>query len=172
MSLNKLSSFFDKSLLFFTSIAGVLVISLMLLVSMEVVLRYFFGKPTSWVVEVSEYILLFIPFLVGAWVLREEGHVKMDMLLIQLSKKNRALVIAITSFFSALICGILTVFGVKTALYFYSVGYKTPTVLKLPKSALISIIFFGMFLLFIQLTRRGYSHLKEWKRLRASSEKR
>lgn len=169
MSMKKFSNFFDKILLFFAIIAGILVISLMLIVSMEVILRYFFGKPTSWVVEISEYILLYIPFLVGAWVLKEEGHVKMDMILAQFNQKNRALIIAITSYFSALICAILTFFGVKTTLYFYSVGYKTPTVLKLPKSALISIIFFGMFLLFIQLLRRGYSHIKEWKKLRHSS---
>ncbi len=165
MSLEKLSTFFDKVLAFFTIIAGILVLFLMLSVSLEVVLRYFFNKPTSWVVELSEYILLFIPFLVGAWVLKQEGHVKMDLFLIRLNPKNRALIISITSFISASISLILVIFGIKSAAYFYSVSYKTPTILRFPKSILISIIFLGMFLLFVQLMRRGYNHLIEWKKL-------
>ena len=155
MAFQRVTRIFDKVNDYFTIVAGVMLVVLMLIVSMEVVLRYFFSSPTSWVVEISEYILLFIPFLVGARLLRHESHVKMDLLLIQLSRKRRAILNTITSFLSALICAILFFFGVKVTIYFYSVGYKTPTVLRLPKSMLIFIIFVGMFLLSIQFIRRG-----------------
>lgn len=166
MITRKFSKAFDKILVFFVAIAGIMVIILAIIVSLEVVLRYFFGKPTSWVVEISEYILLFIPFLVGAWVLQKEGHVKMDLFLVRLNEKNRNLAISITSFTSAIICAILTFFGIKTAIYFYQVGYKTPTVLNLPKYILISIIFIGMALLCVQFIRRFYSHFVTWNKLR------
>jgi TRAP-type C4-dicarboxylate transport system permease small subunit len=95
----------------------------------------------------------------------------MDLLLIRFSEKGRAMLNGITSFLSALICFVLFFFGVKVTIYFYSVGYKTPTVLRMPKYLLISIIFIGMFLLSIQFIRRGCNHFKEWKRIsRENSE--
>jgi len=163
---------FDRVNNYLTALAGVMVLILMLIVCMEVVLRYFFSRPTSWVVEVSEYILLFLPFLVGAWILRNEGHVKMDLLLVRLNRKGRAFLAAITSFVSSLICALLTFFGIKVTIYFYSVGYTTPTVLRLPKYLLISIIFIGMFLLFIQFVIRGCSHFKEWREIRSTESSR
>ena len=54
-------------------LAGVLLIFLMLSVTLEVGLRYFLGRPTSWVVEICGYTLLYIPFLAAAWVLRTDG---------------------------------------------------------------------------------------------------
>ena len=165
MAFQRVTRIFDKVNDYLTILAGVMLVVLMLIVCMEVVLRYFFSSPTSWVVEISEYILLFIPFLVGARLLRNEGHVKMDLLLIQLSSKSRAMLNSITSYISALICAILFFFGVKVTIYFYSVGYKTPTVLRLPKFLLIFIIFVGMFLLSIQFIRRGSNHFKDWLRI-------
>jgi TRAP-type C4-dicarboxylate transport system permease small subunit len=35
--------------------------------------RYFFNYPLPWVTEIAEYILLYIPFLVGAWVLKKDA---------------------------------------------------------------------------------------------------
>lgn len=163
MENSRISKIFDKLFSFCAVLAGILLFALMLIVGLEVALRYFFGRPTSWVVEVSEYILLFIPFLVAAWVLKNEGHVKMDLLMVYLSNKTRHLVNAITSFICILICLILTIFGLKTAVYYYSVGFRTPTELRMPKYLLISIIWFGTALLLIQFIRRLYAYLRAWK---------
>ena len=85
----------------------------------------------------------------------------MDLVLIRLSPKSQSLLNAITSMIGALICLILTFFGIRTSLYFR--GYQTPTVLMLSKSLLISVIFVGSFLLFIQFIRRADRYLKDWK---------
>ena len=150
-------------------LAGLLIIFIMLSVTMDVVLRYFFGRPTSWVVEISGYGMLFIPFLVAAWVLKRDNHVKMDLLLNRLSPKTQLLVNTITCFVSALICLLLTWHGMRVALYFFKVGYKTPTVLMLPKSILIAIIFVGFFFLSIQFFISAYGHLRTWRELRSGA---
>lgn len=146
-------------------LAGLLLLFLMLSVTLEVGLRYFLGRPTSWVVEVSGYILLYIPFLVAAWVLRRDDHVKMDLVLVMLNPKAQSLVNTITSFVSAVICLLLTLFGIKVTLYYAELGYKTPTVLMLPKSIIISIIFLGSFLLCIQFFIGAVRHLRTWRKL-------
>jgi TRAP-type C4-dicarboxylate transport system permease small subunit len=150
-------------------LAGLLIIFIMLSVTMDVVLRYFFGRPTSWVVEISGYGMLFIPFLVAAWVLKRDNHVKMDLLLNRLSSKTQLLVNTLTCFVSALICLLLTWHGMRVALYFFKVGYKTPTVLMLPKSILVAIIFVGFFFLSIQFFISAYGHLRTWREFRSGA---
>ena len=157
----KVTKIYDRIIDITTLLAGILVIFLMLSVGLEVTLRYFFGSPTSWVVEVAGYILLYIPFLVAAWVLKREGHVRMDLVLNQLSPKTQSLVNAITSVIGAIICFVLTWFGVKATLYF--IGYQTPTILMVPKSIIIVIIPVGSLLLFIQFLRRTYSYSRSWR---------
>ena len=147
-------------------LAGILLIFLMISVSLDVVLRYFFGRPTSWVVETAGYCLLYIPFLVAAWVQRREDHVTMDLVLNALSPKTQSLVNAVTSFVSAIICFLLTWHGIRVTIYFYKLGYKTPTVLMVPKSMIIAIIFVGSFFLCIQFLIRSYSQLMTWRQLR------
>lgn len=161
--MNKLAKLYNGILTFLVNLAGAMLLFLMLSVGLEVALRYFLGRPTSWVVEIAGYILLFIPFLVGAWVLREEGHVKMDLGLSYLSPKRRHLVNALTSVAGALICLILTVYGVKVSWYFLERGYKTPTVLMLPQGFIISIIFVGSFFLCIEFLSKALSNYRSWK---------
>ena len=74
----KVSHAFDWIIGFLAFLAATLIILVMLLVGMEIVLRYG-GSPMAWAFEVTEYCLLFITFLGTAWVLRNERHVTMDL---------------------------------------------------------------------------------------------
>jgi C4-dicarboxylate transporter DctQ subunit len=154
---------YDWVLRIFVFLAGILLIFLMLSVGLEVCLRYFFGRPTSWVVEIAGYILLYIPFLVGAWVLKNEGHVKMDLFFNSLSGKTQYLLNGLTSIFGAMICFVLTFYGIKVSLYLADMDYKTPTILMLPKSLIIAIIFLGSFLMGLQFILRARASLQLWK---------
>lgn len=156
----KVIKIFDRILDITAIIAGIIVIFLMISVSMEVILRYFFRHPTIWVTEIAGYGIVYIPFLVAAWVLKRDAHVRMDLVLSRLSPKNQCLLNAITFFAGAIICFILTYFGVKATLYY--VGHFTPTPLMMPKSLIIAVIFVGSFLLFVQFVRRAYGYMKSW----------
>jgi TRAP-type C4-dicarboxylate transport system permease small subunit len=162
---SKLNKIYNRVIELGAIIAGILLIFLMLSVTAEVALRYFLGRPTSWVVEICGYTLLYIPFLVAAWVARSDGHVRMDLMLSIFSPKAQSLMNAITSFVSAVICLLLTWYGIKVTLYFSKLGYKTPTVLMLPKSMIITIIFVGSFLLALQFLIGTFNHLRTWREL-------
>jgi len=164
--LKKMGMVYDRIIDAAALLAGMMVIFLMLSVSLEVALRYFWGRPTSWVGEIAGYILLYIPFLIAAWILKRDGHVKMDLLLDRLNPKMQCLLNVVTSVTSAVICLVLTWFGLRSSIYFHSLNYKTPTVLMLPKGLIIGIIFVGCFLLSIQFLRRAYGYWKDWTLLR------
>jgi C4-dicarboxylate transporter DctQ subunit len=170
--LAKLGKLYDHIISIAAVLAGLMLIFLMLSVSLEVALRYFFARPTSWVVEIAGYILLYIPFLIAAWVLRGEGHVTMDLLLNCLNPKAQSVLNAVTSVLSAIICLILTWFGLRSSMYFHSVNYKTPTILMLPKALIIAIVSIGFFLLFIQFLRRAHSHIRIWQGIKKRGDNR
>ena len=141
-------------------LAGILLWVQMLIVNVEVFSRYF-GHPTSWVAEISSILILWIPFMVTAWVLRKEAHVKMDLLVERLDRKAQAMINFITSLFGVVVMLIVTVAGFMTTLYW--IGNKTPTMLMLPRSPIIAIIFVGSLLFAIQFFIRAVDNFNEWR---------
>ena len=150
-------------------LAGILLWGQMVIVNIEIVSRYL-GRPTTWVAEISSILILWIPFMIGGWVLRKEAHVKMDLLIEHLSPRSQALVNFITSVIGVVAMLIVTIAGFQTTLYW--IGNKTPTMLMLPRSPIIAIIFAGSLLLTIQFFIRALENLKQWKtgRVRETSQ--
>jgi len=150
-------------------LAGILLWGQMVIVNIEIVSRYL-GRPTTWVAEISSILILWIPFMIGGWVLRKEAHVKMDLLIERLSPRSQALINFITSLIGVIVMLIVTVAGFQTTLYW--IGNKTPTMLMLPRSPIISIIFVGSLLFTIQFFIRALENLKQWKtgRVRETSQ--
>jgi TRAP-type C4-dicarboxylate transport system permease small subunit len=150
-------------------LAGILLWGQMAIVNIEIVSRYF-GRPTTWVAEISSILILWIPFMIGGWVLRREAHVKMDLLIERLGPRFQALINFITSLIGVIVMLIVTVAGFLTTLYW--IGNKTPTMLMLPRSPIIGIIFVGSLLFTIQFLIRALENLKQWKtgRVREASQ--
>lgn len=73
----------------------------------EVLARYVFNSPTNWAHE-SMFLLFGMQYLVaGAFTLREDGHVRVDVLYSLLPRRARAVVDILTSVFFFLFCGAL-----------------------------------------------------------------
>ena len=157
---------FDRLLNCLFFLAGVLLVVATFSVCWGIFSRYFLSRPLGWLVEVNEYILLCIAFLVSAWVLRQEGHVKMDIVLNLLNPRKQLVVNIITSIVSAVVCLIFTWFSLKVTLELFQKMTLTPTVLELPKFYFTGVIFFGSFLLVIQFVRRTRGFLQSWRGLK------
>ena len=77
-------------------LGAVILAFLMLAVCWDVVARTVVGAPLIWLLEFTEYGLLYMTFLCAAWVLKGEAHVTSDLLLVTLSLKKQALLNTIT----------------------------------------------------------------------------
>src|SRR3990172_2452138 len=84
----KINGVLDRIINLLAFIAGAIVIFVMLLVSSEVVTRYFLGTPIPGVVEITEISILWICFLAAAWI-GVDGHVKMDIVVNRLPQRAR-----------------------------------------------------------------------------------
>jgi TRAP-type C4-dicarboxylate transport system permease small subunit len=140
-------------------LAGILFWVQMLIVNIEVFSRYF-ARPTIWVAEISSIIILWICFMVPAWVLRKDAHVRMDLLLQRLKPKTQALINCITYLTGMVVMLIVAWAGFMTTIYW--IGNKTPTMLMLPRSPIIAIIFVGSLLFAVQFFINAMIYLEEW----------
>lgn len=158
----KITNAFDSVISSLFSLGAVTIVFLMFLVITQVTVRNF-GVEMIWAFEVSEYSLLWITFLATAWVLKREGHVKMDLVLNRLNPKAEALLNVITSIIGLLICLTYTWYGIKIALSLFESGYTLYTEIDPPLWPIISIVPIGGFLLSIQFLRRGHENLSRWR---------
>jgi TRAP-type C4-dicarboxylate transport system permease small subunit len=166
-SFKRAGVFFDRILNALFVFAGILLAFATVSVALGIVSRYFFNRPWGWVTEISEYILLYIAFLIGAWVLRQEEHVKMDIILNLLPPGARTIMNTITSLLSAIVCLVIAVFGGRVTLELYRSKAFTYTILELPKFIIASVICIGAFMLFVQFLRRTYGY---WAHSNGSDE--
>lgn len=142
-------------------LGGAILVAVTVGVCVQVASRYFFNSPLGWVVELSSYGLLFITFLVAPQVLKEDRHVAVDFVLGFFGPRGRAALNLLTAAASAVVCLVLTWFGIRVTWDAFQTHNFTPTMLELPKGAILAIIFIGSFMLFIQLVRVVVGHQRE-----------
>ena len=79
----RLDSMFNKVITkienFFFFLGSLFLFGMMLLMIVSIIARIFLDLGLAWAVEISEYAMVFISFFVASWVLREDGHVTMDL---------------------------------------------------------------------------------------------
>lgn len=163
--LARAGALFDRTLNLLLIPAGAILVFILLSITVEVIMRYFFNRPLTWVVEISEYGLLYITFLGAAWELREEGHARVDAVLSRLPPKIRALVNTVTSTAGTTVCVILLWQGALVTWENFQMGYLTQTILEVPKYYILAIVPVGSLLLVIQFLRRTLGFFKLWKTL-------
>ena len=73
-----------------------------LIVCYEVVSRFVFNSPTTWVIEIGTYLFVAIVFLGLAAAQRANAHIQVEILVDQLDKNRRAFIELIGSAFSSL----------------------------------------------------------------------
>lgn len=164
MRQSKITTIFNAVLKAGASVAGFLLIFMMLSICVELVCRRM-GRPLMWVMEVTEYSLLYITFLGAAWVLEREGHVKMDIIVNALKSETQALAGIITSIIGSAMSLYLMVYGTKVTWDYFKRDVIECTPLLMPTFIILLIIPIGSILLFIQFLRRAYGYFVHWKAL-------
>lgn len=165
-AISKLGRVFDFAIDKMARLGDVILIFLMLSVCADVILRYFFNRPQAWIAEISEYLLLYITFLGAAWVLKNEGHVTVDVLVTLASPKTRAVFGVISSVIGAFVFLVVFWFGTQETLDLFKRGVHNPSVLEFPKAPLVAIIPFGSLFFMIQFLRRTFGFLRSLRESR------
>jgi TRAP-type mannitol/chloroaromatic compound transport system permease small subunit len=86
----------DAISVFVGRITFISIFVLMLVMVYEVFARYIFNSPTIWAMELSSYLMVIFVALGGAYVLKENAHVNVDIVYYRLSDRAKAILDSIT----------------------------------------------------------------------------
>ncbi|WP_221563141.1 TRAP transporter small permease [Alkalihalobacillus sp. TS-13] len=151
--MNKLSRFFNVLLDLMASIGKSILVIIGLLIIIDVLTSNLLNRSIPWVLEVTEYLLVFLTFLGAAWLLREGGHIHFDLVLNHVPDRLKNLFGLISSLIGFGISLVITVFGFLATLEMYVKGVHTDAILQIPRYLLIVIIPIGFMLLSVQFLR-------------------
>ncbi|WP_372965696.1 TRAP transporter small permease [Marinobacter sp.] len=84
-------------------IAGLMLVWLMVAVVSSVLIRNFGGQPPAWLFTSTEYSMFYLTLLGAPWLVREKGHVFVEVAIIHLPP----LVLSFVSRFVMLMCAVI-----------------------------------------------------------------
>jgi C4-dicarboxylate transporter DctQ subunit len=150
---------FDGILTATLYVVAVFLVVLVLSISYDVMMRYFLNRPTAWAYDLSNYLIYGITLLVAACVQKEEGHIRIDICISLFGPKTQAITNCVVSVLCAVFCGIFAWRGLEATWVSYIHRYPLTGGIKIPEFAILWLIPFGMFLLFIQFIRLSRSNI-------------
>jgi len=123
-------------------------------VSYEVLMRYVFRAPTGWTIEFVPFLILWGGFIGASLTLKEDRHIRVDLLIRHLSPKARSIMHVITGGIGLLFCSVLFVEGLKMSMQTKELGTVTSGTLVIPIFIPQLCIPVGAALLFLQFLKR------------------
>lgn len=127
-----------------------LFIPLTIATTIEVVARYMFNKPTIWVWDVNVMFSVLLVIFSAGYTYLYDAHVRVDILVIRLSKRKRAILDLVTSFLFFFSVGALIHYGWQRGLYSIEVGEYRQSILNPPIAWLRMCVPIAAFLFFMQ----------------------
>ena len=148
-----------------------LTLGLVILVCIDVVIRYVFSDSSAWIMELEWHIFSLIFLLGAAYALKNDRHVRVDLFYAKFNPKDKALVNLIGHlFFLIPWCCIIIVYSFEYALTAYQIGETSPDPGGLPARYIIKFsITLGITLLLFQAIGEV---IRAYLALTASSPKR
>lgn len=152
--LEKAANYLNKALLPVTravnSIGTAILLAMVLLMGVNVILRYLLGRPIKGSVELEEFMLVVLVFLGISYTALKKGHVRIDFLISRFPQKAQAAVNTITSLLSLALCSLIVWRSAIWAQHNLSHNIRS-VVLHMPFFPFMYIVVFGSALLCLVL---------------------
>lgn len=144
---------FDHLINLLAIVAGFLICAVVVLICVDVLSRNTGALNMPWSLEVAQYAMLLITFLGAPWVLREQGHIVVDLLLQNLSPEKRMKVDRVGHVVCAIVCAALTYVAFRVLLRSYQSGVTKQESFVFPEWWLMSVappVFLMLMVIFIR----------------------
>lgn len=134
-------------------IAGLLVCGIVLLICVDVFARNTALFAMPWSLEVAQYSMLVMTFFGAPWVLRERGHIVVDLILQVLPPETRVKVERVGYVICAIVCATLTYYSSVVWARSYASNVMIHETFVFPQWLLLSVappIFLIMTIIFVK----------------------
>jgi TRAP-type C4-dicarboxylate transport system permease small subunit len=123
--MDRLSDLYGKLLDGLATVAALLLLAMVIIVTGDILLRNLFVKGFLWANEVSEYALYLITLLTAPWLLRRGQHVRLDLILTILPRSAAWLMEAIGDIAGFIVCLVMIRYGTNMVAEAYRLGSIT-----------------------------------------------
>ena len=127
-----------------------LLVAMIATIGYEVIVRYFFNRPTIWSFDLNIYLLCVYSLIGGGFTLLRNGHVNVDIVYGRLPVRTQAILACFTSIFFFIFMGVLLWYGAKMAYNAFIWRETSGTVLNWPLFPTKVMVPVGAFLLVLQ----------------------
>ena len=134
---------------FCATVAGVILLFIAFSISVDVILRYAFGRPTIWITEVSTYLFLYLIYLGTAYALQQGMHIKVTFLLSPFESRSRRVIDLVTSLFATFFTFVLLWQTSEMTWVAFEGKWTSPTMLNAPYAYIHVVMVFGTLLLLL-----------------------
>lgn len=138
------------------------------LVVMAVVLRYAFSYSHPAFDEITRYAIIWGAFVASSRLLRHNGHITIDILLIRLPERWRTLLQSLSFAAGAIFCGLLVWYGLELVMQSIHLGARSQSSLRIPMWIPQLAVPVGGALLLIRFVQHFVAHLRRLPALFAS----
>lgn len=158
--LQRLEALYEKLIDALAFLGALLMGGMALWITYEVLMRYFLQRPTFWAVDLSEYAMLWAAFLAAPWVLRREGHVRVEVFIERMNPRRQRRLGFIISVIGAIVCAIMAWQGAATVWDFYVRGTNVAREWQVPQFVVYLVIPIGSAFLTLEFVRRAGRYLR------------
>ncbi len=145
-------SWFDRLIDWLAVLAALMIVLLTVLIVIDVGARSARIFTLPWSLEATEYMLYAITFLGAPWVLREEGHIAIELVVERLAPRTRAHVRRLANVIGAAVCAILFFYACRVLWRSYEAGTMVQKSFVFPEWLVfvivppVMLILFGIYL--------------------------
>lgn len=141
-------------------LGALILVGMSLWVTYDVVARYVFVSPTIWASDLSEYGLLWATFLAAPWVLRQEGHVRIEIIVERLPRQYRRAIGIVVSVVGAVVCVIFAWQTGLTTVDFFARDLMEARIWRIPQWIPYSVIPLGSAVLAVEFVARALRYAR------------
>ncbi|MBW3095837.1 TRAP transporter small permease [Pseudohoeflea coraliihabitans] len=153
--MSKANRIFDFILNVMAVLACTILVGLMLATVYKVGLRELTGQGIIGVDQLSGTAMVYMTFFGAAWVLRNNGHVTIDLLVSSTGGRSGRNLVILNSLIGALVCFLGTYFGITATWSSWQRGIVVAAELEILRAYVIAPIPLGFFLLGVEFLRRA-----------------
>jgi TRAP-type C4-dicarboxylate transport system permease small subunit len=133
--------------------AGFLIAAMMVVITIDVVVRNLGFQSSSHFFSFTEYALLLVPCLGAPWLVREKGHIYVEILLMYLSPRRRAALRTLIGIICIAVCLVLAWYGFEVTIRDYLTNEKDVRSLDMPRWMIVGFVPLSFTMMAIEFLR-------------------
>ncbi|MGH6959086.1 MAG: TRAP transporter small permease, partial [Dongiaceae bacterium] len=133
--------------------AGLLMAAMMVVITLDVVLRNLGYQSSAHFFTFTEYALLAVPCLGAPWLVREKGHIYVEILLMALSPRRRAAMTFLVGIICVVVCAIIAWYGFAVTIGDFLQNEKDVRSLDMPRWMIVGFVPLSFTMMAIEFLR-------------------